>query len=43
MLAAADAAAELIELGQAEPVRALNDHNSCIGYVHSNFNNGSRY
>ena len=40
-LTSADPAAQLIELGQTEPLGGLNHHDGRIRHIHSDFNHGS--
>ena len=38
--AAADASAELVELGEAEAIGVFDDHDGGVGYVDANFDDG---
>ena len=38
--ASAHTAPQLMELAQTEPVRILNDHERCVGHIHTHFNDG---
>ena len=38
MLSAAYPATELVELGKAEPLRVLDDHDGGVGHVYAHFN-----
>ena len=41
MIRAPDAAAELMQLGEAESFRAFDDHDRRVRDVHADFNDGS--